>query len=285
MGVRHCLDNRGTEIWGAWVRVAEQGEIMLEAIPLLVWVLVSAASQAVLAFLGIVVSLHEDWAKQRRGLLLIVFIILGTVGLLATMRQSTVSARDAAKLDTALSSLQQSTDESTRLQNLNTKLQEKLLASNKTIGNLARQSIDTVTGGDSFSYVHIQERFPYVVFIHKGKYPLSNVAARIVPFTNLPVPPDKLMGTSVPLGELIPGASVLGPGNVRFSFSDSGYQNFNVFFTARNGFWTQFIRWQRLPGDKWVQATKVMADNSTKTIYEEIDKEFPRNARGEVDWD
>src|SRR6266852_3115403 len=88
---------------------------------------VSAAIQFLLALLGIVVSLHEQWAKQHRAWLFGNFLVLGVVGIGLTFAQSAKAGRDSANLSTALGNLTSSTSEISRVTSLNTQLQEKLL--------------------------------------------------------------------------------------------------------------------------------------------------------------
>jgi len=258
------------------------------------WVLLSGACQFLLTVFGVVSSRYSDWANRNRWLVVAGFTIVGLIGLYATIQQVDKSARDSTEARTTLQNLQNSTEEIRRLQNLNTDLQRKLLASSDTIKNLAQQNINTVIGGDSFCYASIASNVPYVTFVHQGKYPLSNVVARVVDLTQLKAIqaksardrlPDEeqraLMGTTIVVGELIPGSAV--SRNVAFTFSSSGQEDFNVFFSARNGFWEQLIRWRKVE-EKWVLATKVTGHGRRKPLYEQIDKNFPRNGKGIVEW-
>ena len=49
--------------------------------------------------------------------------------------------------------LNKSYESISRVQKLNTKLQQQLISSNQTIAKLAARNLDAVTGGDSFAYV------------------------------------------------------------------------------------------------------------------------------------
>ena len=56
---------------------------------------------------------------------------------------------------------------------------------------------------------------------------------------------------------------------------------FNIFFTARNGTWIQFLR-MRWVGDGGARATKVM--RGTQELHREVSANFPRQQDGSIDW-
>lgn len=259
------------------------------------WVIVSSVLQLALMLLGVIVTLQEDWAKRRKMLVLFLFIALGIFGLLPTIMQSRATQQADAKLSQSLDGLQKSSDETQRLTNLNTQLQEKLLASSATITELAKQGIDTAIGGDSFCYVFIRPDNNDMVFIHRGKFPLYGVNARIVDLNKFrdvvaktdPAKPTAeeqkiLFGSSVGLNELRPGSAA----SVRraFSIGDSDRQDFNIFFDAPNGRWEQLLRLRKIEG-KWIAAMLVRGHGKKKPLYQDINKDFPRNPKGEVDWE
>lgn len=66
-----------------------------------------------------------------------------------------------------------------------------------------------------------------------------------------------------------------------FTLGNGDTRRFNIFFSARNGFFNQALRFKKIQG-KWVSATKVKREE--KVIYEEVDDEFPRTAEGNVEW-
>ncbi len=274
------------------------------------WTWASALSQIALTILGVVVSIEQDWAKRHRILVLVSFFMFGAVGVIATNQQASESARETTAANTALSTgltnLQRSTEEITRLQGLNTQLQQKLLDSSSEINQLSKQNIETVTGGDSFCYAFIKASWPYFSVVHRGKYPLYDVNIRVVDVEKFetirpPVSPTApkltddefqkaLLGVTINIGTLFPNASIMARSSVfpsgAFPFSSSGQQDFDIYFSARNGFWTEKLRWRRIK-DKWVYAMRVERDeNKTiKILHQEIEKEFPRNSKGAVDWD
>jgi hypothetical protein len=62
--------------------------------------------------------------------------------------------------------------------------------------------------------------------------------------------------------------------------------NVNIFFTARNGEWTQILREKRV-GDRWIRAIQVQGRFTSfkkqKVMCETIDAEFSHDAKGEID--
>jgi hypothetical protein len=60
----------------------------------------------------------------------------------------------------------------------------------------------------------------------------------------------------------------------------------NIFFSARNGFYTQELR-IRLVDNQWRSATRVTrnrADGKSETVLTQIQPEYPREKDGSVDW-
>ena len=249
------------------------------------WVLAAATSQFLLVILGVTVSLQDDWAKKHRVLIIGLFALLGLVGLSTSAK----SARDAAiansSLSESLNDLKKSSEDIVRLQGLNTKLQEQLLESNTIISGLAKQNIATVTGGDSFAYAWIQDRFPYFGVVAQGKYPLYDLRARVVDLDEAKKQSHAFLGTTISFGEIVPGMSK--SQNIKFEFGNSESRSFNIFFTARNGSWIQLLRLRRLRDGRWVSATRVDRDGEKlkRPAYEKIDKDFPRNENGGIEWE
>ncbi|MDE2807174.1 MAG: hypothetical protein OXN90_02035 [Gemmatimonadota bacterium] len=147
-----------------------------------------------------------------------------------------------------------------------------------------------VIGGDSFCYLRIYNpdqvtNTGRLMVHHQGEYNLYDVYARIVDLEKL----DKLKGnlsfdtlrqadTNISIGNLISSsAQVLHP----FTLGNGDTRRFNIFFSARNGFFNQVLRFKKIQG-KWVSATKVMREE--KVLYEKVDDEFPRTAEGNVEW-
>lgn len=172
---------------------------------------------------------------------------------------------------------------------------EELAAKSDEIARLTKDSLAAITGGDSFCRVNLLGRDdaqgPTVVVIHQGRYPLYEVAVRFADLRRWgqPLPPGmtaaQLLATDPQFhpGTLAP-TSASQVGRVPALRDDA--EGFNVFFSARNGFWMQKVRLRRVAG-AWVMATRVVRDGGQPTeavIFEKVDNGFPANAGGHVDW-
>lgn len=183
---------------------------------------ISAASQLVLGFMGVLLALHEDWAKRHRSFIIAAFALAALFGFYTTIRQARDSARETAhaqtqaaeaniRLSNSLDNLNKSTAEISRVQRLNTQLQEQLLTRSGEIAELSQQGIDQITGGDSFCVFladptnkNAQGRHSVTVFVY-GKYPMVNVRATIQPDGNDPQYPYSLYDI-LSADTLLPGA-------------------------------------------------------------------------------
>lgn len=170
---------------------------------------------------------------------------------------------------------------------LNTELQQRLLKQGDTIADLSKQNIAAVTGGDSFCYL---APFPVLPagnqrsVVQSGKYPLSDLTIWVYNERNPEASPKWVQRfPSMP-----PHGFTVVPEFVSFQGDRVDYL---ISFTGRNGFWQQYLMYRRVR-DRWATATQVtriqFADErkpktSTK-LYEYVDKEFPRDKKGEVDW-
>lgn len=165
-----------------------------------------------------------------------------------------------------------------------------LLNKSEEIARLNQKLANSVSGGDSFCYLEVSsldsaKNTGQLVVVHQGEHNLYDVHARIVDLEKF----DQLEGklsfatlkqtdTNISIGNLISSSAqmlhrvTLGNGNMR---------RFNIFFSARNGFFNQVLRLKKIHG-KWVRAMKVLRED--KVIYEEVDDEFPRTAEGDVEW-
>jgi hypothetical protein len=147
-------------------------------------------------------------------------------------------------------------------------------------------NLSTLTGGDSFCYLAFVPGQQFLAFVHMGQFPLYGVSARIVELdSSNKAKQENLMGVTVAIGDMIQHhASVQtlssGIGNA------PDYFNANIFFTARNGDWTELLREQRIK-DKWVRAMRVLGGftylRKQKVVCETIDREFPKQPNGDID--
>ena len=149
----------------------------------------------------------------------------------------------------------------------------------------AKEITHHTTGGDSYCYFAIgvydgSNSSTWNAF-HKGKYPLYGVHARIV---DLAIFRDALnegypyaADTIVPIGDISVN-QVLTCHGIDLGSSDT--RDFNVFFSARNGFYTQRIRFRRING-KWLQATHVTTLATGDTlVFSKVDEGYPIDPNG-----
>lgn len=111
------------------------------------------------------------------------FLVLGAVAIVCVIKQSKETAIASAGLRGALTNIDKSTKEITRVTSLNTKLQEKLLGQDSRISELAQESFRTITGANSFPYLSPQpadypNAVPLVIW-DNGKYMLTGVTVSI----------------------------------------------------------------------------------------------------------
>ena len=249
-----------------------------------------------MAVLGAAAALHAPSRTWQKIAYALAFVVLGAFGVYFTVRQSNETTAANTKLSNALSDvskatsrIQESNAAEARARDQNTKLQQRLLDSNATISKLAQQGIDTATGGSGFCYLqfaYISEGKGLLFAIPQGEYPLYGVKARVVDLGVF----DKIvkqgrqpgLGITYDVGDMtyvaaFPVATI--------PFNDPESQDFNIFFSARNGIWSEKVRLRKVHGT-WVGAIAVTRPskknrNSEDTIFEKIDKGFPEDA---IDW-
>jgi hypothetical protein len=179
-----------------------------------------------------------------------------------------------------------------RQSNFNAVLNQK----NEQIIQLQNDQVKAITGGDSFAWIAFQvvsadgsavnafsmpeDLMLVPLVIHQGRHPLYDVGVRITD-----VGPGKPFDAqnflrSYPLGNLSPGTAT--STNIRLAHHGKDFA-FNIFFSARNGMWVQFLRmrWDD-KGHGWANATKVV--KGTSVVYREVSSNFPRRENGSVDW-
>lgn len=141
-----------------------------------------------------------------------------------------------------------------------------------------------ITGGDSFCYAYPQFIGPNVaqwIFIHSGKFPLYDVKVRVC---DLRISGPN-MGYTLDLGTLFPGRA-LSNGSLTAGILDRApVQAFNLFFVARNGSWTQEIRWVEKPS-ALAMANRVVRDGDklTDPLLCEISPEYQGDTPSDDAW-
>jgi hypothetical protein len=243
---------------------------------------------AILAFVAAVVT-FRDPGKTEKAIWILVFLGLmsGEVWMMSKDRTET-NRKQKETRDAEIASFK-SIGEGIQTSNANSQSQFAITLSR------FKQNIETITGGGSFCYLAVgSDGFP--TFVHSGDFPLAGVRARIVDMQkwNQVVKPNPhpsmqeflSADTHVALGDFPPHTAIPNFGVIQLVGQTE--RDFNIFFNARNGFWTQELRLKFIDGE-WLSASRVTRmevgnKNKTRKIFEKIDKGFPLNANGEVDW-
>lgn len=143
--------------------------------------------------------------------------------------------------------------------------------------------IDTITGGKSYVFLSYAPGQNFLFFIHHGDYPLSSTTARIVDIDDMA---RHMSGTTLEVQEItkghvreVPIPAELYSGISQFDNRMKDQLNWNIFFTARNGDWTEELRLRR-GGNGWVKAIRVAGSSFSasmkgKVMCQTIDKGFP----------
>jgi hypothetical protein len=214
-------------------------------------------------------------------------IFIGTA--LTIWGQQIISSRDS-KL------LQEKSDKIQILAEKNVALSQENSELNKTI-------TATVTGGDSYCYLYFfppkgEQKSCDLMLFTEGEYPLYDVSIKIEDVKKLVnmVLEDKKAGllpyrslteskkrfdeteTIINIGNIPPSSSRL-LGSIRIPEGDSISYNINI--VTRNGYFTQVVRFHLVNGE-WKKAMRLMGHE--KLLKENIDKDFPRNQDGNVEW-
>lgn len=151
----------------------------------------------------------------------------------------------------------------------------------RALGGLT-DTVNTLTGDESFAYLWYVPGQAFLSFAHKGTYPLYGVSARIVDLGQIA---HNLSGTNIAVGDMTSGLAY--PVAIPPGFPASGdHFNANVFFTARNGVWTELFRARRV-SDGWAVAIRVTGGFTSlkkwKIMCEQISPDFPRDVKGGIE--
>jgi hypothetical protein len=174
------------------------------------------------------------------------------------------------------------------------KKSDELSKKSDAIAHLNRELKNSVIGGDSFCYLALSffsdtdaTNFGELVVVHQGKYHLYDVHARIfdldksdeVESRGITLETMKLTNTNIAIGNLLPGHTRK---IAQMNLGNATERRFNIFFNARNGDFTQVLRFRKV-GGRWQHATKVDRGKDLPP-FEEITPGYPRNNKGQVDW-
>ncbi|WP_039918725.1 hypothetical protein [Cellvibrio mixtus] len=153
----------------------------------------------------------------------------------------------------------------------------------------AEETISHISGGGSYPMAQFCGIGPPnnwgLIVRHHGSYPLYDVTVRITDLRQLAQAKDSssisaaAFGTMKHVGNMIPTQS-----NIVFAVDVKDYSelSFNIFFTARNGLFSQLLRIKKI-NDSWVSAIKGL-NKDGDIIFEHVEELFPRDSSGNVNW-
>lgn len=157
--------------------------------------------------------------------------------------------------------------------------------------DLAKTSIEltnNIIGGDSYCYLaigNISQNTALLTVVSEGKYPIYEVQIRIVDLElfnqikgNFSLETMNKTQVILNLGN-IPSKTAKSAGNISADFSKNE-KDFNVFFSARNGFFTQTIRMRKVNG-VWKTKTQVTKQFSNEILFQKTDEGFPKTEEEE----
>ena len=173
--------------------------------------------------------------------------------------------------------------------------QQEVKIKNAKIEELNNYVLSTITGGDSYCYLAFASinnvtNEAVILAVSQGKYPIYDAGFRVVDLEEF----SKISKNHVTFEIIQKSEQNIGIGNMspsaakvigKFNLGSGNEKNYNVFISARNGFFTELIRLKRIDG-KWKVATKVIKTEGDKEIKlsENIDGKFPRAKNGDVEW-
>jgi len=245
-----------------------------------------------MAVLGGVVSAHAPVRAGHKILYAVAFLVLGVGAIVFAVKLSREQAEAATTMTATVAKLTLAATQTERLQEMNAAQNQQIIDLSRLNAGLAQKGIFTVTGGDSYCTMHLLFQFnpPVPTFGNLGKYPLYGVVARIVDVSKLRrevlagKPADFSSGLVIPIGDIAKGLSSVQQ-SIAITISEQYFQRYNIFFSARNGVWSESMMLKKV-GAEWRAAIRVTGFGlSQKVLYEQVDKIYPRNADGSVNWE
>jgi hypothetical protein len=154
----------------------------------------------------------------------------------------------------------------------------------------AEETISHISGGDSYprvSFCMIGDSNTWgLMVVNQGDYPLYDVHVRITDLLKFAKTNGSLSVSSAVIGEvehignMIPyQRNIILKGDQR----NVSELSFNIFFTARNGLFSQLVRAKKV-NDFWLSAIKILNGDGA-VIREDISEQFPRDSNGNVNWE
>lgn len=171
-------------------------------------------------------------------------------------------------------------------------LKKEILQKNTKIEELTNVIINTITGGDNFCYLNINDMTDNgsadekaLVIINNGEYPLYNIQVKIYDLNLLPGLVNKSFSEletlfPLPRSKWIIDVEVISPHTIHsprpIVLSRDSEIRYYVNISSRNGIVHQkFI--MKYHNGKWVKAIQIYrkSNNIYNLIYEDIEKDFP----------
>jgi hypothetical protein len=158
-----------------------------------------------------------------------------------------------------------------------------------------KQIASSMTGSASFAYIvptffDPTHNSPMLTLVHQGEYPLYDLTVRILDMATFDSLgrqnnsySDKLREeVQLRISNIAPNQTSL----LKTVQLDSDPLKWNLFFSARTGFFTQLLRVRRV-GNEWKTALKVIRTRSpsdNQVLLEKIDSGYPLRKDGQVEW-
>ena len=158
-----------------------------------------------------------------------------------------------------------------------------------------KQIASSITGGASFAYIvptffDPTHNSPMLTLVHRGEYPLYDLTVRILDMATFDNMVRQNNSYSDKLREEVQSSiSNIAPNQTSMLKTvqlGSDPLRWNLFFSARNGFFTELLRVRRV-GNEWKTALKVIRTPSSskeQLLFERIDSGYPLSKNGHVEW-
>lgn len=250
----------------------------------------------VLAVVAAIMTMQPKMTDSHRvGWLLIIFVLFLVESrsidhdrYLHDMELAKARAEETKNFQGIASGITQAIQESQRQFNATMKRSDQVVRLQVNALNGLSTNLNTLTGENSFCYLAFVPSQQDLMFIHIGQFPLYGVSARIVELDNSnKVEPEHLMGITISIGDVIQHHASIQPLPSGVGSAPDHF-NANIFFTARNGDWTELLR-EQLIKDKWVKAMRILVRftflKKERAVCETIDPEFPKQRNGNIDDD
>jgi hypothetical protein len=158
-----------------------------------------------------------------------------------------------------------------------------------------KQIASSMTGSASFAYIiptffDPTHNSPMLTLVHQGEYPLYDLTVRILDMATFDSLGRQNNSYSDKLREEVQlRISNIAPNQANMLNTiqlGTDPLRWNLFFSARTGFFTQLLRVRRV-GNEWKTALKVIRTRSpsdNQVLLEKIDSGYPLRKDGQVEW-